>query len=77
MAVYIQSAIELKNADSPIRINITPMYIGLREYLYKPETTNFFVGSAGDNVPLPFMANMLMQYNRIANPLTKINMAKY
>ena len=60
-AVYIHKAVELKNTDSPININITPMYIGLREYLYKPEITSFFVGSAGDKVPLPFIANRLMQ----------------
>ena len=61
IAVYIHRLVEAKNADSPININITPMYMGLREYLYKPETTNFFVGSTGDNVPLPFIANIVMQ----------------
>jgi len=57
---------------SPISIIITPIYIGLREYLYGPDITNFFVGSAGDKVPFPRIAKLAMQVNININPIANI-----
>ena len=54
---------------SPANIIVTPMYIGLRENLKRPVTTKYIVGSAGDNVPLPLTAKLIMQVNITTKPI--------
>jgi len=57
---------------SPSNIIVTPTYIGLHENLYSPDITNFFVGSAGDNVPFPRTAKLATQINIITRPTANI-----
>ncbi len=45
------------------------MCIGLPENLYSPVITNLFVGSAGDSVPLPLTAKLIMELNIVAKPI--------
>lgn len=58
-------------------ISITPTYIGLREYLYKPEITRCFVGSAGESVPFPLMAKLKMHWAITQNPIRNSPIPKY
>lgn len=62
---------------SPANIIITPTYMGLREYLYNPKITSFFVGSRGDNVPFPSNPNLAMHIINITSPNTNNIIPKY
>lgn len=75
-SAYTANTNNRKKKLSPINIIITPIYIGLRENLYKPVITNFFVGSAGDSVPLPRTAKSVMHINIRINPIVKVKIPK-
>ena len=72
MSAYAPNTYDRKKMLSPINIIITPIYMGLRENLYNPDITNFFVGSAGDNVPFPRMPKLIIQISIITNPTVNI-----
>ena len=65
-----------KKTLSPINIIVTPIYIGLRENLYSPNITNFFVGSAGDNVPRPWIAKLATHISITTDPNINIDKPK-
>lgn len=73
---YAPNIYDRKKMLSPINIIVTPIYIGLRENLYSPDITNFFVGSAGDNVPFPRVTKLAMQISIRINPTANINKPK-